>query len=88
MAFEKGRTRSQALENSLWTSLGTCFKTDYVMMTMVTGVQTPVRPSLGLIAILTTLSLSILFYARLLNIFFRWPLLYSIKLECLLAAHR
>ena len=46
----------------------------------------PDRPSLGLIAILTTLSLSILFYARHLNIFFRGPLFYSIKLECLVAA--
>ena len=85
LEFGRGRTRSHALENSLWTSLGTCFKTDYVML-MVTGVQTSDRPSLDLIAILTTLSLSILSYVRLLNIFFRWPLFYSIKLECLLAA--
>ena len=91
LEYERGRTRLHALENSLWTRLRAWFKTDYVMMMMmmmmmVTGVQTPGRPSLGLIAILTTLSLSILFYDRLLNIFFGWPLFYSIQLECLLAS--
>jgi len=47
LEFERGRSKSHALENSLWTSLGTCFKTPYMIL-MVTGVQTPHRPSLDL----------------------------------------
>jgi hypothetical protein len=61
LEVERGGTRSHALGNSLWTNLGTCCKTDDVMM-VVTGFRTPDCPVLSQIAFLIIISVtSVLF---------------------------